>query len=96
MTESSGIAVTRATAPASEAKAPPNKATDGMRTAAPANGSNPGANSIAFATRGKTLSLEASKYPRASKSSANTSKGLADVRLKPAFSSFDSNPSWAV
>ena len=60
-TESSGIKVTAATAPPSEAIAPAKSKVEGTFRRGPAKGIKDGANSIAVATSGNTLSEEASR-----------------------------------
>ena len=59
-----------ANAAASEAKPVANKTIGGVFNAGPARGNNPGARSITVASNGNTLSLEASRVPRTSNSSA--------------------------
>ena len=85
--ESSGIVAMSKPAAAREAKAPPNRAVGGTFKAVAATGSKAGDRSIAFATSGRMLSLEASKTPIRSFSSANFKRGAAEERVKPAFSS---------
>ena len=96
VTESSGMTPLRATAAASDATAPAEREAGGVLIATPARGSNAGANSMAVATKGKTLSLEASKMPRASNSSAFLRSGAAVERVNPAFSSLLRSPNLAV
>lgn len=61
--------------------------------AAPAIGSSTGENSMAVPISGSTLSLDASKTPSRSLSSANFKRGAADFSVNPALSSFVNNPS---
>lgn len=95
-TESSGISVTTAIAARALAAAPAVSADGGVLTATAARGKSLGDKSMAVANNGKTLSLEASRIPMTSSSSANLSNGAACDNVKPAFSSLVSNPNSAV
>ena len=90
---SSGINKTAAPAAAIEASAPAYKVVEGTLRAALARGNKAGASSIPVATRGRTLSLEASRTPIRSFSSARTSKGIAVFNEKPLFSNRVRRPS---
>ena len=94
--ESSGMSNIAPTQAAAEAAAAPKKTGGGVLRAMAAIGRSPGARSIACATKGSTLSLDASKTPRRSFSSAKMRSGAAVVKVKPAFSRRVSTPSWAV
>jgi hypothetical protein len=93
---SSGTTTIRAAAAAAEPRAPAKSTAGGVLRATPARGSSAGAVSMAVATRGRRESLEASKTPIRSFSSANFSRGAAEESVKPAFSNRLSRPSWAV
>ena len=94
--ESSGMRKTAPAAATADAAAAPKKTAGGVLRATPASGRRPGARSTACAINGNTLSLDASKTPRRSLSSAKIRSGAAVVRLKPAFSRRVNTPSWAV
>lgn len=85
-TESSGTSTIRATAAAADAAAPPKKTAGGVLRATAAKGSRLGARSTPVAINGNTLSLDASRTPIRSLSSANISRLDAVVKVKPAFS----------
>jgi hypothetical protein len=91
--ESSGIMYTTAAAETTERTAPPYRANGGNLMAAPATGRSIGENSMAVPISGSTLSLDASKTPNRSLSSANFKRGAADFSVNPALSSFVNNPS---
>ena len=96
MNESSGINTIVLTAMATDAAAPPNKKVGDVFNTIAAIGNNTGAVSIACATNGNILSLEASNTPKTSSSSAFTSNGTAVDNVNPAFSNRDNKPSCAV
>lgn len=96
ITELSGTTFTKAKAETADKAAPANKVTGDDFNTDPATGNSAGENSIAVPINGRTFSLDASKTPIKSFSSANLSKGAAEVKVKPDFSNFDSNPNWEV
>ena len=93
VTESSGIRKMAPAAAAADASAAPKNTVGGVFRATPARGRSPGARSTACATKGRTLSLEASNTPRRSLSSAKMRRGVAVVNVKPAFSKRVKRPS---
>ena len=92
-TESSGTVAMRRPAAAKDATAPPNNTVGGVLRAVAATGSSAGDRSIALPISGRTLSLEASKTPIRSFSSASFNKGIAEVNVNPAFSNRLRRPS---
>lgn len=95
-TLSSGTATITPAAAAAERAAPAKRLVGDCFSATPASGSRAGAASIPVATSGSTLSLEASKTPIKSRSSASTSRGTAVFSVNPDFSRRDNKPSCAV
>ena len=92
LTESSGTLVIKSPVAPKQAAAPAKNTDGGVFKAVAATGINDGENSMAVPTNGRIFSLDASKIPNTSCSSANFSSGLALVKVKPAFSSLVRRP----
>lgn len=94
--ESSGITKINPPATDAETTAPVINVDDDVFNAISANGRSLGESSMAVATRGRTLSLDASSTPMRSNSSAFFNRGIAVDSLNPDFSSRVNNPRFAV
>ena len=91
-TESSGTMKISPPASAREATAAAERAAGGMLRSGAARGSSFGDRSMAVSSKGNTFSLDASRMPSASSSSASLRRGFEVVRVNPALSNLLSKP----